>query len=96
MGLIDKFGGLTTALRLAKTAIGVSKDEEIHLMVFPKEKSLLQLLSVKEPESSQEEMIAVTTRHTLERLQPVFGLIDELGITNNYGVLTMQKTAARQ
>jgi protease-4 len=96
LGLIDKFGGLTTALRLAKTAIGVSKDEEIHLMVFPKEKSLLQLLSVKEPESSQEEMIAVTTRHTLERLQPVFGLIDELGITNNYGVLTMQKTAARQ
>jgi protease IV len=89
LGLIDEVGGLSTALRLARAAIGVSEDEKIHLKVFSKEKSLLEILLDEEAESSQEKMVVVAATHTLKKLQPLFGVINELGITNDYGVLTM-------
>jgi hypothetical protein len=39
-------------------------------------------------------MIAVAATNTLEVLQSLLGLIDELGINNDYGVLTVPKMKA--
>jgi len=44
-GLIDELGGLDRAIELAKEEIGLSVDEQVTLVHYPKKKGLYQLLS---------------------------------------------------
>jgi protease-4 len=43
-GLVDKLGGLSDALLLAKTKAGIARDQDVSLMVLPERKSLFDLL----------------------------------------------------
>jgi protease-4 len=42
LGLVDELGGFDTALNLAKKAINVGEKEEVKIVVFPREKTLLE------------------------------------------------------
>ncbi len=44
-GLIDELGGLPTAIRLAKEEAGLDPEEEVTLVNYPREKSLMELLT---------------------------------------------------
>lgn len=42
IGLVDTLGGLDTALNIAKKMAGMSADEEIQIVIYPKEKSWIE------------------------------------------------------
>src|SRR5208337_2744038 len=42
LGLVDELGGYDTALRLAKKAAGIPESDEVKIVEYPREKSLLQ------------------------------------------------------
>jgi protease-4 len=44
-GLIDELGGLGRAIALAKERVGIDADDEVELVVFPRPKSLFELLN---------------------------------------------------
>ena len=44
-GLIDELGGLGRAIALAKERVGIDADAEVELVVYPRPKSLFELLS---------------------------------------------------
>ncbi len=44
-GLIDELGGLGRAIDLAKEAVGIAAADEVELVVFPRPKSLFELLN---------------------------------------------------
>ena len=46
-GLVDELGGVQTALDLVREALELEADAPIHLKVFPKEKTLLELVMEK-------------------------------------------------
>ena len=43
-GLVDELGGLSRAVALAKEHVGIDADEEVQLIVYPRPKSLFELL----------------------------------------------------
>ncbi len=45
LGLVDDLGGLDRALMLAKERAGISLDEEIELIFYPRQKNLFELVS---------------------------------------------------
>ena len=45
LGLIDELGGLGRAIALAKERVGIDADAEVELVVYPRPKSLFELLS---------------------------------------------------
>ena len=45
LGLVDDLGGLDRALMLAKEQAGISLDEEIELIFYPRQRNLLELVS---------------------------------------------------
>jgi protease-4 len=44
LGLVDELGGMATALRLAKEAVGIAAEQAVELVFYPKPKGLLALL----------------------------------------------------
>jgi protease-4 len=44
-GLVDELGGLSRAIALAKEHVGIDPDEEVELVVYPRPKSLFELLN---------------------------------------------------
>jgi protease-4 len=44
-GLVDELGGLSRAIELAKDQVGIDADEEVQLIVYPRPKSLFELLN---------------------------------------------------
>jgi protease-4 len=42
IGLIDELGGLSTALKIAKERAGISDEESVRLVVWPKKTSLFE------------------------------------------------------
>ena len=44
LGLVDEFGGLDTALSIAKAQAGFTEDDEVNLIVLPKQKPFLEEL----------------------------------------------------
>jgi protease-4 len=44
-GLIDELGGLSRAIALAKERVGIDADDEVELVVYPKPKSLFEVLN---------------------------------------------------
>lgn len=94
IGLIDELGGFPLALRLAKEAIGITADTEVRLEVFPRQKpSLRQVLMERifEDDSEEEEAAMPTEAlvQSLQKLQPLFQLAHQLGLTSTSDVLSM-------
>jgi protease IV len=95
LGLVDELGGFPLALRLAKEAAGIAAGADVQLEVFPREKpSLRQVLMERifEDEAEEEEGTATPTDVLVQRvqkLQPLFRLADQLGLTATPGVLSM-------
>ncbi len=93
LGLVDELGGFPTALRLAKEAAGIPPEEDIELRLYPEEKSLLDILLGDKPESSEDVVVATTTR-MLRALQPAAQLMRQLGLADDRGVLRMPEVVA--
>ena len=94
IGLIDELGGFPLALRLAKEAIGITADTEVQIEVFPRRKpSLRQVLMERIFEDDTEEEEAATPTEalvqSLQKLQPLFQLAHQLGLTSTADVLSM-------
>jgi protease-4 len=94
IGLIDELGGFPLALRLAKEAIGITADTEVQLEVFPRQKpSLRQVLMERifEDDAEEEEEATPTEAlvQSLQKLQPLFHLAHQLGLTSTSDVLSM-------
>ncbi len=81
LGLVDELGGYDTALRLTKKAINVSDGEEVKLVVFPREKSLLQTFMKRNgADSSDKEAVGQTLARILDEVRPVARELDALGV----------------
>jgi protease-4 len=81
LGLVDELGGYETALKLAKKAAGVSPNDEVNVVVYPKPRTILEsLLQLRSPESSDREAMAQTITHVLHAVQPVARQLDAIGI----------------
>ena len=68
LGLVDEIGGLSQAIQLAKQLAGIPEDEEVKLIVWPKEISLFQALLARKtvqtdlPRDHRVQNILVTLR----------------------------------
>jgi len=91
LGLVDELGGFPTAMRLVREELGIPEDAPIKLTVFPKEKSLFEML-LGEEESSESSAAENVIRHTLQIMQPVTRMLREIGLGPEYGILAMPET----
>ncbi len=81
LGLVDELGGYDTALRLTKKAINVSDGEEVKLVVFPREKSLIQSwIKRNGAENSDKEAVGQTLARILDEVRPIARELDAMGI----------------
>lgn len=87
LGLVDELGGFSTALRLAREGIGVPEDAPVELKLFPKRKSLLELILERGRQGMTGET-AVLAR-ALEVLRPALRLARAVGLGPQRGVLAM-------
>ncbi len=88
VGLVDQLGGFREAIELAREASGISETEKFSLVVYPKKKTLLDLLTdkflaVKENSSNPHTLVSA-----LKSLQPYFNVLAKLGLTHT-GVLSL-------
>ncbi|MBN1213143.1 MAG: S49 family peptidase, partial [candidate division Zixibacteria bacterium] len=89
IGLVDELGGFPTAVRLVKEALQVPENEDIKLVLFPKEKSLLDIITGEEPESSESEAMVTAAMRTLRTVQPYLRMAAEAGLIEERQVLRM-------
>lgn len=94
VGLVDELGGFPAALRLARDAMGIAPDARIHLKVFPEERTLLEAITDRGPESSRPAAHALTVR-LLETVQPLLKVAHQSGMLGQRGVLTMPPLEVR-
>lgn len=47
-GLVDELGGMEKALEIAKQKVGIKKDEEVQLVIYPRKKTLWEALAAGE------------------------------------------------
>jgi protease-4 len=88
VGLVDQLGGFREAIELAREASGISETEKFSLVVYPKKKTLLDLLTdkflaVKENSSNPHTLVSA-----LKSFQPYFNVLAKLGLTHT-GVLSL-------
>jgi protease-4 len=74
LGLVDELGGMPAALQLAKTAIGLAEDADVHVVVLPKERPWWQQL-MEGTAGSSESAAAV-----LEDVRPILRAADAAGL----------------
>ncbi len=95
LGLVDELGGFPLALRLAKEAAGMTEDTEVRVEVFPRQKPTLRQVLMErifEDDTEEEEGAAAPTEaltQSLQKLQPLFQLAHQLGLTSTSEVLSM-------
>ena len=66
LGLVDEFGGLETALSIAKAQAGFADDEEVNLIVLPKQKPFFEQLMermIEDMEGSVQLPLELTASH---------------------------------
>src|SRR5262249_3386058 len=63
-GLVDKIGGLDTAVQLVKQKANIPADERVGIMMFPAKRSLLDILLRKQ----QEDMVEIKIREVLGKV----------------------------
>jgi protease IV len=84
LGLVDELGGYDTALQLAKKAAKVPEGDDVKIVVYPRPKTLLQILMERRgAENSDREAVGQTLAKILEGVRPVVRQLDELGIKGN-------------
>jgi protease-4 len=86
LGLVDELGGLEQALRAAKAAAKIPKDEKVGIKVFPAKRPLWKRLLYRRPKSSDMQD-AVRS----EILEQWMGLARETGFFEPLGVLQMRE-----
>ena len=92
-GLVDELGGVQTALDLVREALKLEADAPIQLKVFPKEKTLLELVMEKglvRTLSSGDVMLKVVAD-----LQPVLHFARSIGLGKQRQVLEMPEVNVR-
>jgi protease-4 len=93
LGLVDELGGFPVALRLAREAAGIPADANIHIKVFPAEKSsvrrVLEKLLDRGEESSEGQAATEALTRALQAVQPLARLAREIGFVLDSGVLAM-------
>lgn len=83
LGLVDELGGYETALQLAKKAAGIPDSDEVKIVVYPEEKSLLQsVLQRNGADNSDKEAAAQTLARILQEVQPVTKELKAMGISS--------------
>ncbi len=90
LGLIDELGGLDTALRLARQAIGVPDGEALQLKRFPERKkpaqAIAEKLMGKEPDNSEATsksvQAATISVRALSALRPLLRALVEMSATD--------------
>ncbi len=83
LGLVDELGGFDTALNLAKKAINVGEKDEVKIVVFPREKTLLQSIMEREgPDNSDKEAVGAVAamNEMMKTVQPVARELHALGV----------------
>lgn len=89
LGLVDELGGFPEALRLARQAAGIPEGAAIQLKLFPREETLIEMLSEmlfgRDDEQNRNGAIA----RVVQRVRPLVRLAGELGLFSDPGVLTM-------
>jgi protease IV len=88
LGLVDELGGFHTALRLARESIGLEPDAPIHLRLYPRERTLMQMILERGDRSSYPTGAEATAR-VLREVEPLIGVARRSGLLGNPGVLTM-------
>jgi len=90
LGLIDALGGFDVALGLAKEAAKIPKDQEVNVVLFPKKKTLLEMLSRETPENSENEAALRLVVEVARELRPAIAVLRQLGLdARPPGVLSM-------
>jgi protease-4 len=87
LGLVDALGGFDVALDLAKEAAKIPAGDDV---LFPRKKTLLDTLSQRTPENSDNEAWARMAVALAAELRPAVAILHRLGLTENPpGVLEM-------
>lgn len=83
LGLVDELGGYDTALKLAKKAANIPDGDEVKIVVYPHEKTLLEsLLKRNEANNSDKEAADQTLVRILQDVQPIARKLNAAGISN--------------
>lgn len=93
LGLVDDLGGFPTALKRVREAMGIAEDAPIRLKVFPRKRSVIEMILDTELESS--EARAALPVRVLQAVQPVIRLLREVGPGAGQGVLQMPEVRIR-
>ena len=80
VGLVDELGGLDTAFRLAREAIGLEPDEDIRIRVFPREQTPFEQLFGEKPDSSEGR---ASMLRTIRRLQSMIRTAERAGLRDD-------------
>ena len=93
LGLVDELGGVMMAIDLAKEATGIGKDEPVKLKIFPREKTLIEVLFAallgEEDESSEPGTALGVIGSVADSLRPFRDLYQVLGLRDQEGPLLM-------
>jgi hypothetical protein len=91
---VDDLGGFPTALKRVREAMGIAEDAPVRLKVFPKKRSVIEM--ILEPAlGSSEARAAVLLARVLKAVQPVIRLVREVGPGAEQGVLQMPEVTIR-
>jgi protease IV len=81
LGLVDELGGYDTALKLAKQAAGISAEDDVKIVVYPRPKNLFEkLIERNGADSSDKEGLGQTLERILQEVQPVARQFSAVGI----------------
>jgi protease-4 len=91
LGLVDALGGFDVALALAKEAAKIPAGDDVHVVLFPRKKSLLESISQQRPDNSEGEAWTRAGIELVRELRPALVLMRELGLTTySPGALEMR------
>ena len=84
LGLVDELGGYDAAVKLAKKAAGVPDSDDVKIIVFPREKSLIQSLMQRGgADNSDREGVSQTLVRIMQEMQPVTRELKAAGVTKH-------------
>ena len=89
LGLVDELGGFDTALNLVKKAINVAEKDEINIVVFPRQKTLLESIMERGgADNSDKEAVGALAamRDMLKVVQPIAREMHAVGINREDGM----------
>jgi protease-4 len=93
LNLVDEIGGFSHAIEVAKELIGVSSDQEIHLIEYPKTVPFLRkYLSTKKPAENSDEQdkqraISQTMNSSLDLIAAIFGSSPQTLLTRIFTIM---------